>query len=381
MFLVKAVADSRLGRQRSSGISEESFSEGDEGEDDESASRALFPSAIVTRSDSTRSGRPNADAHAQEVERPTSPTLQDVPQSAPPVRPRNSLTRRWGEAPSYLEAMSSPSLPPDVEAGGGGGVPPPRTPLSPTSPVARMGTGFRDFLSRTGLASGPGSFRNPNRQHLMTQRPVSQTSLLLQPQTSRLSSQTSGNSPYASPWASTHSLTISSPLPNSAMRASFEVPRAGLSDDQMRFLSSSEAVNVAGVKLGDVPAGRRRRPSEAAPVVGGTLSTGRGEAGQEGSPPSWDQVDGERRRDEAEARRGLAQPAGQHRAEEAGGNGVAFDEEEQEETLANPNPDVVGASLDASAPAILSIPGPEAPTLEIEPPTPISPSRSSLAAR
>ena len=146
----------------------------------------------------------------------------------------------------------------------------------------------------------------------------------------------------------------------------------------MRFLSSSEAVNVAGVKLGDVPAGRRRRPSEAAVIGASSLSPRGGESGQEGSPPSWDQVDGERRRDEAEARRGLAQPAGQSRAEEAGDGGAVVTE--KEETLANPDPDAVGASLNGAKTPILSISAPEAPTLEIEPPTPISPSHSSLAA-
>ncbi|KAI9632064.1 uncharacterized protein MKK02DRAFT_41709 [Dioszegia hungarica] len=245
-----------------------------------------------------------------------------TPQTAPPARVRQasqtgSVRRGWGEAPTYLEAMSSPS-PADSN--------PPSHPSDPgpsrTTLRERTSSTFRGLLSRTGLVPAPTStYSGPlglrTRSPPSTtygRRPTSSVSLLLQPQTSRHSSSLSPDpttSAYPSPWTSTHSLgLISSPIPHSAVRASFEttdLPRAGLSDDQMRFLGTREATSLAGVRVGEVPVAKRRRGSGAVPgprnVSGGsTLSGGSsGEVGQEGEegPPTWGEVDEERRQGEA----------------------------------------------------------------------------------
>jgi len=88
------------------------------------------------------------------------------------------------------------------------------------------------------------------------------------------------------------------------MRASFDgsdIPRGGLNEAQMKFLSSKEAVALVGVKLEDVPAHKRRKS-----VISGNASP-RSEAGDL-PPPSWEQLDGERRQSEAYDRRNLATP-------------------------------------------------------------------------
>jgi hypothetical protein len=69
----------------------------------------------------------------------------------------------------------------------------------------------------------------------------------------------------------------------------------------MKFLSSKEAVALVGVKLEDVPAHKRRKSA-----MSGSPSPG-SEAGDL-PPPSWEQLDGERRQSEAYDRRNLATP-------------------------------------------------------------------------
>ena len=89
---------------------------------------------------------------------------------------------------------------------------------------------------------------------------------------------------YTSPWSSSHSLHgihISSPVPNSAVRASFEAPRGGLTEDQMRFLGSREAVNIAGVP---VDASGRRRSRGLSLGQEQSLTT-------EAPPPSFDEIE------------------------------------------------------------------------------------------
>ena len=88
------------------------------------------------------------------------------------------------------------------------------------------------------------------------------------------------------------------------MRASFDgsdIPRGGLNEAQMKFLSSKEAVALVGVKLEDVPHHKRRKSA-----ISGNASP-ESEAGDL-PPPSWEQLDGERRQSEAYDRRHLATP-------------------------------------------------------------------------
>ncbi|WWD18510.1 hypothetical protein CI109_102962 [Kwoniella shandongensis] len=320
-----------LVRKRSnSSFSDESFSEGDDANIEEALLQDT--SADLRNNGETDITDNNNDSVDQGNDRPTSmraspptPGTPDVPtpQSAPPFTTSTplpsehirsaSITRRgWGEAPTYLEAMSSPSF--DVEAGTATSVPPPSTFRTRTSST------FRDFLSRAGLAPS----RSPTTSAgpmLMSERQASQTHLL-HPSTSRLSSTASSfrresisslhpslaggavgmaTSPYGgSPWQSTHSLIISSPIPDTAVRASFEssnLPRAGLNVAQMQFLSSREAVNLAGVKLGEVPENKKRR---------------RGSRGMQdlvGEPPSWEESEETRRRSVGE---------GEHEVNEGG---------------------------------------------------------------
>ncbi|RSH91103.1 hypothetical protein EHS25_010279 [Saitozyma podzolica] len=272
------------------------------------------------------------DARQDEADSGTSRRASEgtSPRSAPvdgqPARTGSIGRRGWGEAPTYLEAMSSPDFHDerdgrDLEAG----LPPPRTPTAAVGAGGaasfreRTATSFRDFLSRTGFAPQPD-------RSVSTRRPSSQASLLLQPQSSRLSGMSTtsgqfqgqgtggtGTSPYPSPWASSHSLVISSPLPHSAVRASFDsarLPRGGITEQQMRFLSSTEALHTAGVSLADPPPGRRRARSEARSL----LET------SEVAPPSWEELDEQRRRHEAEQRRDLARPVGTTRSMSGNGN-------------------------------------------------------------
>ncbi|EIW73554.1 hypothetical protein TREMEDRAFT_59732 [Tremella mesenterica DSM 1558] len=267
------------------------------------------------------------------------------PHSAPPghtqlTRIPSSTRSQWGEAPSYFDAITSPFLSSSTTEQGlstsnnNGIIPGPR---SATSETFRNATsGFSRLLSRAGFA--PGSFRPNTNGRPMEQRHsshTSMTSLLLQPQTSRLSTTSNrATSPFPSPEASTHSLLISSPIPNTAMRASFidsALPRAGLSEDQMRFLSSAEAVNLAGVRLDEPPRTPRRvrRASagagndallgDASPgtpslsqEVDQTVEAREGAQAQRGDLPSWEQVVNETRRTQAAERQGLARPVVRH---------------------------------------------------------------------
>lgn len=200
----------------------------------------------------------------------------------------------WGEAPTYLEAMSSHN--PDTPL-------PALVPSPRPSALQRTASGFKDLITKP---FAPGSFRpaQPQRQR---DRGPSTSSSLLHPTTSRFST-ASTSTEYPSPWASSHSLLISPPVPNSAMRASFDgsdIPRGGLNPAQMKFLSSKEAVELVGVKLEDVPAHKRRRSAQ-----GSSSGTRRGSVlgTDDAPPPSWEQLDGERRQSEAFDRRNLATP-------------------------------------------------------------------------
>ncbi|GFZ45163.1 hypothetical protein JCM24511_02889 [Saitozyma sp. JCM 24511] len=368
------------------------------------------------------------------------------PRSAPldgqPARAGSIGRRGWGEAPTYLEAMSSPDFHDvrdgrDLEAG----VPPPRTPSGAVGAGGaasfreRTTTSFRDFLSRTGFAPQPD-------RSVSTRRPSSQASLLLQPQSSRLSgiSTTSGQfqgqatstgtgtgtSPYPSPWASSHSLVISSPLPHSAVRASFDsarLPRGGITEQQMRFLSSTEALNTAGVSLADPPPGRRRARSEARSLLGDSPGRSRSGSGSgaalghtpetsEDAPPSWEELDEQRRRHEAEQRRDLARPVGTSRSTSGGGNddeGPAAGAEAEDSAGgqgstntgagdgdATPRPSAVEktaatateargeaspTSPSSTAPATGSSLSTLAPSLAVVPPSPISPDHNRNQAQ
>jgi hypothetical protein len=381
-------------------LSEEDAGGGDLGEA-EMTQRSLLP-ATIERSESRqsrqRSPTPQQDeqvgTEVQEIEMPHERVSGADPPNTAPVggQPRmGSLSRRgWGEAPTYLEAMSSPAFPQDhdLEAG----VPPPRTPGGTIR--ERTTSSFRELLSRAGWT--PGSHRGLSTA--IFQRRSSQTSLLLQPQSSRMSALSMGSargtSPYPSPWASTHSLVISSPLPNTAVRASFDstrLPRAGLSEQQMRFLSSSEAVQTAGISLADPPRGRRRR-SEAA-VLGESLARSRsGSSLDEAPPPTWEEIDEERRQTEAETRRGLARPVergiegeegSMNEAEQADAEGLHEDErnkgtgaaEEAGVLQVEPREPVAnGLKNHLSSPgATIGSSSPLTPGLAVEPPTPISP--------
>lgn len=200
---------------------------------------------------------------------------------APPYHPRRTATSlahgiTRGDAPTYLEAMSSPSLDEynnidnnDARA---------------STMRERKSSGIRHFLSRAHLLPHRPNSHSQSRSsiasthHLET---LSSTHLL--PSTSRLSTPSLRSAPlppssFSHPLTltplhpftsrtsnSTHSLIIGSPIPSTAIRASFDLasmPRAGLSDDQMRFLSSSEAVNLAGVRMEDPPPPRWRRSEE-----------------------------------------------------------------------------------------------------------------------
>ncbi|KAK6908239.1 hypothetical protein I203_102240 [Kwoniella mangroviensis CBS 8507] len=256
----------------------------------------------------------------------------ETPQRSELLVRRESLARRsWGLTPTYLEAMSAPLVYASSDpTTANQDVPPPRNLRTRTSST------FRGLLSRAGFtqnAPPPSSaqmmeIRNDRNR---TRNGESSTSLLLQPTTSRASSsfafgRSRSPSTASTPWESTNSLLISSPLPNTAMRASFDsttLPRAGLSEDQMKFLASKEAINVVGKKIDDVPEYKRRRRSrtrgEGLSVdegVGGRrrassassdvrLDDGEGEGDR---LPSWEMSENTRRNQEAYERRNLNRP-------------------------------------------------------------------------
>ncbi|RXK36159.1 hypothetical protein M231_06564 [Tremella mesenterica] len=366
------------------------------------------------------------------------------PHSAPPghtqlTRIPSSTRSQWGEAPSYFDAITSPFLSSSTTEQGlstsnnNGIIPGPR---SATSETFRNATsGFSRLLSRAGFA--PGSFRPNTNGRPMEQRHsshTSMTSLLLQPQTSRLSTTSNrATSPFPSPEASTHSLLISSPIPNTAMRASFidsALPRAGLSEDQMRFLSSAEAVNLAGVRLDEPPRTPRRvRRGSAGGGAGndallGNASPGtprssqevdqtvvmrEGEEVQRDGLPSWQQVVNETRKTQAAERQGLARPVVRHDNQgdmnpsqpHGAGEGVEVVEtlrqdnrvvqgvdlpggegqagqgqegmrKERQEGTDGRSPPGRTRQLSITVPSRVLLHSNDAPVLEVEPPTPLS---------
>ncbi|WRT67826.1 uncharacterized protein IL334_004800 [Kwoniella shivajii] len=422
--------------------------------------------------------------------RSASPTASSMPQSAPaeiPLRTdslmrRESLARRgWGEAPTYLEAMSSPSSYPSGSSGEQANVPPPRGLKDRTSST------FMSLLSRAGItqptqSTGTGT-RARGTSMVMRENRNSSTSLLLHPTTSRASTfayananANPGGSSYNSPWNSTNDLlVISSPIPNTAIRASFDytaIPKNGLTPDQMKFLSSQEAVNLAGIKMDDVPEYKKkqRRRSEYSTLhpnphlninnsgeLGessrrGSISTYQSLTSPSSSPstsperresdanqnslPSWQQSEDDRRKNQAFERRSLSKPVllqaesepgsqgeaeGIAQNEQAGPSGndhrnedaeaaqksqssanenQAEDENntsahvmpittdsrissQKESEPASPQIFVTAQTAPSTCPAIsIRVPSTSAPTLEIEPPTPIlttSPPLSAIA--
>lgn len=213
----------------------------------------------------------------------------------------------WGEAPTYLEAMSA--LDPDAPQR-------PQVPAPKPGALQRASSGFKELLTRP---FAPGSFRSPAGPPVSGVSGSStanggrsrsgSTSALLHPTISRYS--TASTVDYPSPWASSHSLLISPPVPNSAMRASFDgtsIPKGGLTKEQMRFLSSNEAVNLVGIRMEDIGARKQRTRSDFSGA--GIPASPRLDEGGELPPPSWEQIDGERRMSEAFDRRNLAIPTG-----------------------------------------------------------------------
>jgi hypothetical protein len=77
----------------------------------------------------------------------------------------------------------------------------------------------------------------------------------------------------------------------------------------MKFLSSKEAVALVGVKMEDVPGHKRRKSAMSGQETPGSGSgTRRGSEAGDLPPPSWEQLDRERRQSEAFERRNLATP-------------------------------------------------------------------------
>lgn len=330
-------------RRRSGSMSDESYIE----EGDESEVQITTGWSTPLDNDDARNTQISRDGNETTLNsseadtgRPTDIGSTSNGSSAPHRTP--STTRRgWGEAPTYLEAMSSPN--PDDLPVPRADVPGPKR--STTDNLRRTASGIRDLLSKP---FGPTAFRAPSPSNGAPSRPTGNRSraesqsALLHPTMSRFSTISNNSSSFNSPWTSTASLLISAPVPNSARRASFnhqELPRSGLTDQQMKFLASSEAVNLIGVRIEDSTSssqvssqtqGRRRRRSEAAGSALDLESLGYGFASPRSArsrsraasftaadledlaegvlPPSWEEVDGERRRSEAAERRDLARP-------------------------------------------------------------------------
>lgn len=210
----------------------------------------------------------------------------------------------------------------------------------------------------------------------------------------------------------------------------------------MRFLASSEAVDLVGVRL-DEPSGvtpKRRRGSSSAPrllapgagngtggegsitpgsrtrsrassfgwaelsggsggeieEMGESSRLGQGQGDLERPPPSWEEVDGERRRNEAAGRRDLAKPitreemastseaAGSGMDTQGHGEGISAEEQgstttyaERENAMSTPPPPPPATNR-PTAPG-LAIPSHLALQVQIEPPTPVSRPSSGIA--
>ncbi|KAL7423103.1 hypothetical protein Q5752_002402 [Cryptotrichosporon argae] len=263
-----------------------------------------------------------AVAHSQEL--PTSrPSTDSAQQSMSQHEGYDAIASRgWGEAPPYAEAVSTPSLPLPITA--------------PTRPSALS---FRDVESglppsQSGFARTTSQirsfFRTPfaHPPATRTHHPTHSSSHLLTPTMSRLSTPRTARSRSASmsvslgsPDASTASLLISSPIPHTAVRASFDardLPRAGLNTEQMRFLGSSEAVHLVGQQIGQPPPGARGRRRSSAAVLGPFVGSPR--PSLDAPPPSWAEVDGARRAEQAAVGSRLGRPADRDTAAEAQGD-------------------------------------------------------------
>lgn len=324
------------------------------------AQMAAVPAAITVERGESIKGSPGSTVVALPADSSSTSLVSPfasgyAPNTAPldaPSRSDSTSRRQFGDAPTYLEAMSSPSFE-DLEAG----VPPPRTP--PTL-RERTSSTIRNLLGRAGRTG------SDTRQHI---RSGSASSLLLQPQSSRMStlSSTSGSPGRMSP-----SIHISSPLPNTAVRASFDLsllPRAGLSDDQMRYLASDEARNQVGVNLSSPPLGKRRRRSDA--TLLDDVSPGRSRSGSSISaldiPPAFDETP------PAASSPAVSTPHNDCVAESSDSSQTSYPQE------SHPGEDSHAQSRSAPASATPSF----APTLSIEPPTPVtsSPRADNFAHR
>lgn len=186
-----------------------------------------------------------------------------------------------GQAPTYLEAMSSIDLTDmprgDVEEGG--------------QARSRPASAFRGLLGRM----RPDKRTEPQQPMTSQQASTSLASLMLSQSRSSLN-----------PNSSTTSLTISGPVHNSAVRASLDqsaLPTAGLSEQQMKFLGSPEMVGLVGRPFGEGEGQRRSRRSSsfAASVTPDTVP-------DEPLPPSWESLEQTRREEEARSRLPLARP-------------------------------------------------------------------------
>lgn len=411
MVGARKYADTWLTRRRRSGsMSDESYI----AEEDEEVDLGETPSASSPQDAANSTRNPG---HGEDAGEGGDEGRDQSNEADSSTRP-NSTGRGWGQAPTYLEAMSALNPDDPLPQPPRGDIPEPkRTSTSLASgTIRRTASGIRDLLSRP---FGPSSFRGPSAYPGSSNsgvgnsgRPRAESqSSLLHPTTSRFS--TVSSSQYNSPWASTASLLISPPVPNTARRASFnpkEMPKRGLTDQQMKFISSSEALNLVGVQLEETPNQRRRRRSEAAYLdVEGIASPGSSrsrsraasfgpmdaemvvEEGSDRPPPSWEEVNGERRRNEAAERRELARPitreeaggSGQDRI--SGGDGEGHTDAEgvnQEEEPRNPETEAVASegdqttnTLNRNKPALapaLSIPAHLLPDVQVEPPTPVS---------
>jgi hypothetical protein len=186
-----------------------------------------------------------------------------------------------GQAPTYLEAMSSIDLTEvargDIEEGG--------------QARSKPASAFRGLLGRM----RPDKRMEPQQPMTSQQASTSLASLILSQSRSSLN-----------PNSSTASLTISGPVQNSAVRASLDqsdLPSAGLSEQQMKFLGSPEVIGLVGRPFGEGEGQRRsRRSSSFAASVSPSVVP------DEPSPPSWESLEQTRREEEARARATLARP-------------------------------------------------------------------------
>jgi hypothetical protein len=215
-----------------------------------------------------------------------SPRTQRLASSSSDATTASVSERGWGEAPTYLEAMSSNDLPVgDVEEGGQG------RSRTTTSTFRGLLSRMRDPLGTREPVSGE-STPTGTGTTMASLPTASLSSLMLQP---------SRTSHKYTPWTSSTSLTISPPVPNSAVRASLDqsaLPSSGLSTEQMKFLGSAEVIGLVGRPFGEDEGRRRSRRSSSVAAP----------APDEPLPPSWESLEQTRREDEARVRANLARP-------------------------------------------------------------------------